>query len=371
MTSLSMSPDFYQGPLKNLFDDGTTLIDVRAPVEYLEGAFFNSVNLPILSNEQRHLIGICYKEKGQEAAITLGHQLVNGADREEKIRSWLKLIKDSRQKTYLYCFRGGLRSQISQQWIKDEGASIEIIRGGYKCLRNFLLTNLEKETNENSFLVVSGNTGSGKTNLIKKMSDSGFKALDLENMANHRGSVFGRNSTPQPSQIDFENKISISFFKQMEKRGSKILLEDEGIKIGHLRVPLILNTKQNCSPIFVYERSMEDRVALILKDYCIESWKNFEGHIDSYQLFFEFFKASFDQIQKRLGGALYQECLKILSEAIDQQENSGSFARHQDWIKKILTQYYDPHYEAGLNRKKEFIIARGDESVLREILTKG
>jgi tRNA 2-selenouridine synthase len=363
-----MSPEFYQGPLEKLFNDNVTLIDVRAPIEFKLGAFPNSVNLPILSDEQRHLIGICYKESGQQEAINLGHQLVSGFDREEKIKAWLNTLSSRDAQTYLYCFRGGLRSQISQSWIKEQGGKILIIDGGYKRLRNFLMENINQQVERNPFLVISGNTGSGKTDLLKRMSHEGYKSLDLESMANHRGSVFGSNPTPQPTQINFENAISVQLLKEITKSGKAILLEDEGKKIGHCIVPPVLHAKQSSSPIFVYEKTLEERVALILNEYCVQRWQHFEQLENPYEKFFEFFKCSFDHIARRLGGSLYQECMLDLREAVNYQEASGSFSRHQDWIRKILTSYYDPHYESGLFKKKELIIGRGDESNLRQMI---
>ncbi|MBE9503939.1 MAG: tRNA 2-selenouridine(34) synthase MnmH [Proteobacteria bacterium] len=362
-----MSLNYYQGPLKALFSDNVPLIDVRAPVEFENGAFPHALNLPLLDNGQRHEIGICYKAHGQKEAIALGHRLVCGPDKSSKIEKWINEI-ESNPDCVLYCLRGGLRSQISQSWILEEGKNVPIIKGGYKRLRNYLINNLEDSVKENSFLVISGNTGSGKTRVLNKLSKDGYKAIDLEGLANHRGSAFGQNPTPQPSQVSFENGISIQFIKEEKKDSSVILFEDESIMIGQLQIPRSLYDKKKQSPIFVLRIPKEERVELILEDYVKAVWPRYEKLENRYEQFFDYFKLPFDRIKKRLGGLVHEECLLDLQRAVSEQEKSDSFLSHRDWINKLLIHYYDPLYERGLAKKKSLVIGEGGAEELRVIL---
>ncbi|MGG7057320.1 hypothetical protein ACQPUZ_03405 [Clostridium tertium] len=108
--------------------NNTPLIDVRAPIEYGKGAFINSINIPILNNEERHIIGICYKEKGNEEATKLGYKIVSGSIKEQRITAWINYIK-SNENAMLYCFRGGSRSRIAQECI-IESLKKDILRLG-------------------------------------------------------------------------------------------------------------------------------------------------------------------------------------------------------------------------------------------------
>ena len=365
-----MTPYYYKRPLKDLFTDDIPLIDVRAPVEFEQGAYPNAVNIPILDNGQRHAVGTCYKERGRDEAMEMGYRLVSGADRSAKISKWLKVLEESPH-AVIYCFRGGLRSQITQKWLGEEGINIPIIEGGYKRLRNYLIDNLEAGVEANSFLVISGNTGSGKTDVLNRLSAAGNKAIDLEGLANHRGSAFGQYSTPQPSQVDFENALSIQFIKEESKASSFMLLEDESPTIGSIRVPLILFEKKKGSHIFVLRIPREKRVDLILRDYVVAMWQNFKDLDNPLELFFEYYKRPFDRIEKRLGGLMYKECLVDLKNAVNLFEKEGSFEGHKVWIEKLLIHYYDPLYEKGLARKKEFILGEGSEAELVELLNSG
>ena len=121
-----------------IFKSNTPLLDVRAPIEFLEGSFPHAYNFPIMSDSERHQIGICYKENGQKSAIKLGHELVSGKTKAQRIDQWSQFVK-KHPKGALYCFRGGLRSKISQEWIYEHsGVSYPRIKGGYKALRTFL-----------------------------------------------------------------------------------------------------------------------------------------------------------------------------------------------------------------------------------------
>ena len=131
---------------------------------------------------------------------------------------------------YLYCFRGGLRSQTVQQWLRDEGIDYPLVKGGYKAMRRFLLEELERSLDRADIVLVSGKTGTGKTRVIHRLE----RSVDLEGLAHHRGSTFGQLPQPQPSQIDFENTLSIARMKLLAGDQSRVYLEDEGRMIGRL-----------------------------------------------------------------------------------------------------------------------------------------
>ena len=149
--------------------DNVSLIDVRAPVEFADGAFPSAVNLPIMNDEERHQVGICYKEQGQAAAIARGHKLVCGPIKEARIAAWKSFVEKN-PNALIYCFRGGMRSQLAQEWA-EQAVEREIPRleGGYKAFRNYLLDELEQENYPYTALRLGGYTGSGKTILLKKI----------------------------------------------------------------------------------------------------------------------------------------------------------------------------------------------------------
>ena len=199
------SSDNYRALLLN----DTPLIDTRAPIEFAKGSFAHAINLPLMSDSEREQVGSCYKQHGQKAAIALGHQLVSGAIKEERIKAWLDHI-EQHPDAYIFCFRGGLRSQISQQWLKDAGVDCPRIKGGYKAMRGFLINTIEETAQQCQFTVLGGLTGTGKTDILLQLPNS----LDLEGHANHRGSSFGKHATVQPTQINFENALASDILKK-------------------------------------------------------------------------------------------------------------------------------------------------------------
>ncbi len=212
-----------------LFLRPTPMMDMRAPAEFAHGAFPSALSLPLMSDAERAQVGICYKQQGQDAAIELGHQLVSGGLKAQRLAQWADFARQHPQ-GYLYCFRGGLRSQTVQRWLREEGIDYPLVTGGYKAMRRFLLEELERSLASASFVLVSGKTGTGKTRVISHLA----RGVDLEGLANHRGSSFGQMPTPQPSQIDFENGLSIALLRLLAKGSEPIFLEDEGRLIGCL-----------------------------------------------------------------------------------------------------------------------------------------
>ena len=151
------------------------MIDLRAPVEFARGAFPGAHSLPLMSDEERAEVGICYKAHGQQAAIDLGHRLVAGAERERRMAAWLDFAQ-RHPRGYLYCFRGGLRSQTVQRWMREAGVDYPLILGGYKAMRRFLLDEFDRSLERADLVLVAGRTGTGKTRVIEALP----RAVDLE-----------------------------------------------------------------------------------------------------------------------------------------------------------------------------------------------
>jgi tRNA 2-selenouridine synthase len=362
MISLSSKPLQQNSPsaqliapneFESVFLAKTHWIDVRAPIEFQSGAIPGSVNLPLLTNEERHAIGITYKEKGQQAAIDLGHSLVCGPIREARMQGWANEIKKY-PSSVIYCFRGGLRSQIVQRWLKEIGIDCPIIIGGYKTLRKFLLNTLETRLNELNFKVVCGPTGSGKTTYLQS---SGAPFLDLEALAKHRGSAFGALEIPQPCQVDFENELAIKIlillnnknnlnFDNLKNPEAKILIndailiEDESRMIGKCEVPKTLFNKIKTSPKITLDVNIEDRVETIYKDYILNSSLGLRQDITK----FESFRHSVRMISQKLGGQRAQEILQDINNSQIDFEHNGTLDINRQWIRKLLCWYYDPLY---------------------------
>lgn len=320
--------------LLKLFQNDTPLIDVRAPVEYAEGSIPNSVNLPIMNDEERRLVGICYKEKGQAAAIELGHSLVSGEIKQDRINAWKTFIEQN-PATEVFCFRGGLRSQISCQWIAEAGIQKKPIPGGYKRIRNFFLSWLN-EAPLPQIVRIGGLTGSGKTTLLKKINNH----IDLEELAHHRGSAFGPRGT-QPAQVTFENKLSLELLK---KHQNKIVLEDESIMLGKITVPQRFFQAYRASPLIILEISPEERILNLFEDYVKDSTP-------------EFFLKGLERIQKKLGAKKASALAEEITLAFS---HPPELSRHQGWIKTLMLEYYDPLYQKDLRFNQEKVIFRGN-----------
>ena len=241
-----------------LFLHSTPMMDVRAPIEFTHGALPSARSLPLMSDDERAQVGTCFKQHGQAAAVTLGHALVQGDSKAHRVVGW-KAFALQHPRGVLYCARGGLRSHTVQQWLREEtGLEYPLVAGGYKAMRRFLLEELERSVASASFVLISGKTGTGKTRAIKELA---AHSVDLEGLANHRGSSFGQMPTPQPSQADFENEMSIAMLRLLattpetksSHRTRMLFLEDEGRLIGKMSVPMSLRAKMATAPMAVVE----------------------------------------------------------------------------------------------------------------------
>ncbi|MNF23420.1 tRNA 2-selenouridine synthase [compost metagenome] len=328
---------------RQLFLDDVPMMDARAPVEFAKGAFPGVINLPLMDDSERQRVGTCYKQHGQQAAIELGQQLVSGALKAERIEAWAAFAR-ANPEGYLYCFRGGLRSQIVQQWLKSEaGIDYPRVIGGYKAMRSFLLETTQQATAQCDFILVGGMTGTGKTEVIAQLDNS----LDLEGHANHRGSSFGKRATLQPAQIDFENALAIDILKKRAAGIEQFVLEDEGRIIGKSALPLELYQGMQEFPLVWLEDSLEGRVERILKDYVTDLCAEFvalHGAQEGFKAFAERLRQSLANILKRLGGERYQRLAAIMDQALLEQQSQGVVDLHRGWIEALLVEYYDPMY---------------------------
>ena len=342
----------------------TPLLDVRAPIEYIEGSFPNAYNFPLMSDSERHQIGIRYKEHGQKSAISLGHELVSGKTKAQRIDQWSKFVKKY-PKGALYCFRGGLRSKISQEWIYEHsGVSYPRIKGGYKALRAFLIDEMQRISSKVNFLVIGGQTGCGKTILLNKFDNS----LDLEGFANHRGSAFGNNVTPQPKQIDFENRLITNLIKK--ESFNYLLIEDEGNNIGTIYVPESIKEKARESKIVILRALLEERIEISLQAYVIDMTKHFivRDPVNGFEQFSSYWLNSLSKIQKRLGGVRYQSLLKHLNLALNKYKNNSDSSGFLPLIESLLVDYYDPMYDFQISNKKHRVIYEGNFEEVKNYL---
>lgn len=340
--------------------NSTPLIDVRAECEYHDGHIPHSVNLPLLNDGERAEVGTCYKRKGQEAAITLGTELVSGDTKKERMSAWIRFIADNPTAVIL-CFRGGLRSQTVQKWLAESGLQRPLISGGYKALRRHLLRTTIRVASEKKIIIVAGKTGTGKTHLINNLT----RSVDLEGLANHRGSAFGRRVSAQPAQSVFENLLALDLLRQEREGGATLFLEDESRAIGSISLPLELHRAMGVAPIVRVEESLDFRVETILNDYIVSNLTDFRL-LDPVQgdfLFSESLLASLDRIKKRLGGERHSALRDIMSAALT---SNNDHDQHRAWIRGLLVDYYDPMYEYQMTKKARRVVFKGDSDTFLE-----
>lgn len=353
---------------RQLFLQHKPLLDVRAPVEFEAGAFPDATNMPLLTNEERHLIGIRYKNNGQEAAVALGQELVDGAPKQERVAAWKRFVEQN-PNGVLYCFRGGMRSRISQQWIAEEtGIAYPRVKGGYKALRNFLLDELDESSKVINPVILGGRTGSGKTIVLQQLHNM----LDLEGLAWHRGSAFGRHATRQPTQIDFENALSIHLLRHRDTGNQQLIIEDEGKSIGSRHLPLPLYDRMCESPLVLLEVSIEERINNSVEEYVTAALSEYQalyGEQDGFDLWAGYAIDSLGRIKKRLGGSRYNSMNKKLQLAIDSLRCTGDASSHSDWIHDLLTEYYDPMYDYQIENKIDRVVFRGDKDQVIDYLS--
>ncbi len=326
------------------------VLDVRSPSEYAHAHIPNAVSLPLFTDEERKVVGTAYKQQSKQAAIKIGLDYF-GVKMKGMVEQVEKLIDDRYQITakptqtinhqpstiniLVHCWRGGMRS-AGVAWLLDlYGFKVYTLVGGYKAYRKWVLAQFEKDY---PFKIIGGYTGSGKTLLLQEFDKQDLSTINLEALANHKGSAFGAlGQAPQPSQEMFENLLAEQLLAVSNKMTDSsntnnyhpptvIYLEDESQRIGNVQIPMPLWKTMRQSPVHFLEIPFEERL-----QYIVETYGKFEK---------EKLVNAIMRIQKRLGGLETKNAINYLLEG-----------NHKDCF-AILLRYYDKLYVKGLQNRK-------------------
>ncbi|MBV8042048.1 tRNA 2-selenouridine(34) synthase MnmH [Pluralibacter sp.] len=340
-----------------LLTAGTPIIDVRAPVEFAQGAMPGAINLPLMNDDERAAVGTCYKRNGADAALSLGHQLVSGETRRQRLDAWQAAIAQYPD-AWLCCARGGQRSHITQRWLREAGVDVPLVAGGYKSLRQAAISATDELVSQ-PVVLIGGCTGNGKTQLVRTQP----LGIDLEGLAHHRGSSFGRTLQPQLPQASFENHLAVALLQKAQQREEvRWVLEDEGHMIGANHLPESLRERMAQSPIAVVEDAFEVRLARLQEEYFTHMHHAFTaayGEEQGWQEYSEYLHHGLFAIRRRLGLQRFAQLTDLLDTALLAQQRTGATDVHFCWLEPLLNEYYDPMYTWQLERKADKIVFRG------------
>ncbi len=292
------------------------LLDARSPTEFKHAHIPGAFSVPLLNDEHRHEIGITFKKEGREAAVEKGFDLV-GPLFGEIIRK-VKGLSNGNE-VFIYCWRGGMRSGIMAWLLEMSGLKVTLLKGGYKVYRSVVLQSLSVPR---KIIILGGKTGSGKTELLQHLADSGEQVIDLEKLACHKGSSFGAlGQNPQPSNEMFENLIFSDLRKQ--NPGSPLWLENESRSIGSAKIPDALFDQMRTAAVVEAEVPIDIRKSRILSEY---------GEFPVPEL-----RECTARLEKRLGGLRMKQAIEAL------ESN-----RKSEWLDYLL-EYYDETYSYGMS----------------------
>lgn len=312
------------------------IIDVRSPGEHDAERILGSTNVPLLSNEERAEVGTVYVRQGEMLAKMMALRYIS--PKIPDIVDRISAMRKHGQPIVVHCWRGGLRSEAVASFLSVVGFDCFRLTGGYKAWRKQVIEFLEVNDWSFSVIVLQGLTGSGKTEILKELDKLGMQVLDLEGLANHRGSAFGGIGLgKQPSQKNFEAAI---YDKLKGINGGVVFMEAEGRKIGNLNLPKRLLSLIDTQPKILVIGSMEARKARLMQDYAQQSVEARQHALDSL-----------DRLKERLGGQMISELRALADEG-----------KLVEVAERLLTAYYDPLYGRHIAQTAPYVLTvSGDD----------
>ncbi|MEN8248529.1 MAG: tRNA 2-selenouridine(34) synthase MnmH [Bacteroidota bacterium] len=320
-------------------DAKTPVIDVRSPAEFTKGHIPGAINIPLFSDLERAKVGTVYKQKSKEEAISLGLEIVG-----PKMKTMAELAKEYalNKQLKLYCWRGGMRSEKMAWLFELVGLKTTVLEGGYKAYRNYLHNKFDSIE---QLIVLQGPTGSAKTYILQALSELGEQIIDLEGLANHKGSVFGGLGEPeQPTTEQFQNNI-VELLDSFDLTKT-IWVESESMTIGRVYLPEELWHKMNNSTVVSIDVPREFRIRHIIAQY---------GQFKSEQLI-----SRIEKLQQRLGGKAMSEIIEYVQKEdlyhavdmlLDYYDNSYAHSSKKYKTKKPIVVYLDSD-KADINAQK-------------------
>lgn len=301
-------------------------VDMRAPVEYADGHIPGAVNIPLFDDDERRIVGTIYHKNGPEEAKQQGLGIVSG-----KLPELVNQIRDlysSGRTVVVYCWRGGMRSKSVVSVLELMGIPAYQLVGGYKAYRRYVLDTLAAFDLKPTVVSLCGSTGVGKTTLLKLLADAGAAVIDLENLANHRGSAFGQVGLGQPATAQNFDALLLNELRRLND-SPYILVECESKRIGNVYIPDALFAAMKRGPRILAHASLETRVARLMEEYLAHSPDEIRDSLAS--------------LSKRLGAAKTGKLLAALA--------AGEV---DEVVRYLLIDYYDPLYGYEQAKDGEF-----------------
>ena len=305
--------------IKEALESSNPIIDVRSPGEFESGHIPGAINIPLFSDEERADVGTVYKQKSKEEATELGYSYVM-----PKLQSFITRSRDVAPdgNVKVHCWRGGMRSQAFGKHLSENGFdNVRIVTGGYKAYRNFVLSELGRPFELN---VLGGYTGSGKTYMLHELKKIGEQIVDLEGLANHKGSAFGGiDQGKQPTVEQFENNLHLEISKLDPEK--PIWVEDESHNIGSVKIPMPFFDQKRNARLYFMDIAKEERAGHLVSEYAV---------CNNEEL-----ASSIHRISKRLGGLREKKAINYL-------KNENYFE-----VAMITLAYYDKYYLRSMEKR--------------------